>query len=297
MIIDIRKENLLSRMSLPGSALQLALFRILLGAQIFYSSNSELFNLLKVVKGTTETETLFPEFIDRFIAANSLPYLTLTVQVLSIFLILGLFTRYILPLLFLSFLLLFSFWYHKFNAPIPWLYIWFPLLILCFSPSADALSVDSLFKITKPEKIKLYIYRWPIELIVGWFAYIYFAAGIAKILPFSKGFGWLDGGTSQGIIHDRFVDSVLYFVFGKPFFDYTQHAWLFAFLSIFALAIELVTIVLFFTNRFNKIIIFLVLAMHLFLFLTGVPGFGQLAFILSICLLPQRVFNNKAVAK
>jgi hypothetical protein len=289
---DISKENILARTSLPGSPLQLALFRIALGLQIFYSSSSELINLLLVVKGTTETKTIFPTFMDNIIAA-SVPSLTLVVQILSLFLIVGLFTRYILPFLFAGFLMLFSFWYSKFNAPIPWLYIWFPLLLLCFARCADTLSLDSFWGWTKSEKVKTNVYRWPVELNVGWFAYIYVAAGISKILPLTKGVSWLNGATSQNIIHDRFLDSVLYYVFGKPFFDYTEHSWLFASLSVFSLLIELICIVLYFTNRFNHVIIFLIISMHFFLYLTGVPGFMQLALILSICLLPPELFNKK----
>ena len=47
-----------------------------------------------------------------------------------------------------------------------------------------------------------------------------------------KGINWLDGGKSQQIIYDWFLDSVLCFVFEEPFFDYTSNSWIFAALSI-----------------------------------------------------------------
>lgn len=293
MNIDISRENILSRMQMPGSAIQLAVFRIALGLQIFYSASSQLINLLQVVKGTSRTKTIFPAFLDSLNASIAFPYLAITVQVLSVFLIVGLFTRYILPFLFIAFLMLFGFWYSKFNAPVPWLYIWFPLLILCFARCSDKLSVDSWLGRTKYEAGNTTVYRWPIEVVAGWFAYIYVAAGIAKILPFTKGVGWLNGATSQGIIYDRFLDSILFFVFGKPFFDYTSHVWVFTALSVFSLAIELACITIYFTDRLNKVIIFLVISMHFFLYLTGVPAFMQTALILSICLLSQSVFDKK----
>ena len=280
-------------MSLPGSATHLAVFRIALGLQIFYSSNSKLLELLQTVNGTRGTSTIFPVFIDNFVQAISFPYLTYIVIVLSVFLILGLFTRYILPILFISFLLLFGFWYSKFNAPVPWLYVWFPLLLLCFTRCADKWSLDKAFGFAREEIKNTQIYRWPIEVVTGWFAYIYVAAGIAKIIPFYKGLYWLDGATSQKIIHDRFLDSIWFYVFKKPLFDYTEHAWVFALLSIGSLLIELFCIVLFFTNRFNYLVISLVLIMHLFLYVTGVPGFMQLALVLGICLLPPKLFNLK----
>jgi hypothetical protein len=295
MPINWSKENIIARMSLPGSALQLAVFRIALGLQVFYSSSSELFALLQTVEGTKGTKTIFPALMDDWIAANAYPYMTIALQVLSALLVLGLFTRYILPVITTVFILAFGFWYSKFNAPVPWLYIWFPLLILSFTRCADRLSLDALFGFTKEEKDKTSVYRWPVEVVTAWYAYIYVAAGIAKILPFTKGLIWLDGATSQKIIYDRYLDSFLHYVVGKPLFDYTQYAWLFGVLSIGSLLIELACIVLFFTNRYNNWIIFLVGSMHLFLYLTGVPGFMQLALVLSICLLSPTLFERKTV--
>lgn len=219
--------------------------------------------------------------------------MTTALQVLSVFLVLGLFTRYILPVLTTVFILAFGFWYMKFNAPIPWLYVWFPLVILCFTRCADRLSLDARLGFTKEEHQKTNIYRWPIEVVTAWFAYIYVAAGIAKLLPFSKGIAWLDGATSQKIIYDRYLDSFLHYVVGRPLFDYTQYTWLFAALSIGSLLIELACIILFFTNRYNNWIIFLIGSMHLFLYLTGVPGFMQVALVLSICLLSPRWFERR----
>lgn len=293
--INFSKENILARMSLPGSAIQLAVFRIALGLQVFYSSSSELFALLQTVDGTKGTKTIFPAAMDEWIAAMAYPYMTVAMQVLSILLVLGLFTRFVLPVLATLFILAFGFWYTKFNAPIPWLYVWFPLLILCFTRCSDRLSLDAQFGFTKEEQSKTSVYRWPIEVVTGWYAYIYVAAGLAKILPFNKGLYWLDGATSQKIIYDRYLDSFFHFVVGKPFFDYTQHAWVFGVLSISSLLIELTCIILFFTNRYNNWIIFLIGSMHLFLYLTGVPGFMQLALVLSLCLLSTSLFQKKSV--
>lgn len=292
MKIDYMKENIISRMQLPGSALQLALFRIALGLQILYSSSSKLLNLLGVVEGTKETKTIFPQFIGTIVENMAFPYLQVGVQVLSIFLIFGLFTRVILPFLFIAFLLLFGFWYTHFNAPVPWLYIWFPLLIMCFSRSADTLSLDKYFR-TSSSNIKLSSnsYRWPVEVISGWFAYIYFAAGIAKVFPISKGLNWLNGGTSQEIIYDRFLDSLTYYLFGTPFFDYSSNHFVFGLLSLSSLIIELLFVLIFFTNRFNYLLIFLIMSMHFFLYLTGVPGFMQIALMLSICLINPKFYK------
>jgi len=284
-------DNILRRIELSGSPLQLAIIRVLIGMQILYSSSSELFNLLQVVEGTTYTMTIFPSFIDQGIADIAVPYLQISTQVLAFLLVLGLFTRYILPLLFVSFLLLFSFWYSQFDAPVPWLYLWFPLLIMCFSRVSDSLSLDSYFGLNNlPVSQPINTYRWPIEVFSAWFVYIYFAAGIAKIFPLTKGLYWLTGSTSHKIIYDRFLDSLLYFTYGVPFFDYSISNWVFTSLSLGALFLELVCIIIIFTSRYNILILCLLLCMHFFLYLTGVPGFMQLAIILGIALLPPKWF-------
>jgi len=293
MSINLDKENIISRMEQPGSVHQLALLRILLGLHIFYKSGSQLLHLLKQLEGPAETKNIFPDFINQGIDTIAVPYLQPITQVLSIFLILGFLTRYILPVLFFSYMLLFSFWYSRYNAPIPWLYIWFPLLILNFTKCSDALSLDKLFRIIKPlPDPTASTYRWPIEMAAGWFAYIYFASGLAKLLPVFKVWLWMDGGTSQDIIYHRFLDSMYFYLFHRPLFDYTLHHWLFSLLSICALLIELFCILIVFTRRYNGLILFLVLSMHVFLYLVGVMGFLQPALILSIVLIRPSFFTS-----
>lgn len=286
-------DHILKRLELPGSAIQLALLRIFLGIQIFYAASSKLFDLLQHVTGSRGTKTVFPAFFDDLIAAIAVPYLVIATQVLAILLIVGLFTRYILPILFISFLLLFSYSFKGFNAPVQWIYIWFPLLILCFSRSSDQLSLDRFLGLLKiPERIKINEYRWPIELCVGWFAYIYFAAGIAKVVPVAKGIGWIGGGTSQSIIYYRFLDSPFYYIFGQPFFDYSTNQWIFGALSAGALLLELFCVVLFLTGKYHLLVLCLITSMHFFLYMTGVAGFMQTALILGIALIAPHYFPD-----
>jgi hypothetical protein len=286
------KDNILVRTSLPGSSRQLALIRILIGLQIVYSASSHLLPLLKVVDGTKGTKTIFPDFLLALIADLAVPYLQWTVVILAAFLTIGLLTRYILPFLFVSFILLFGYWYSKFDAPVPWLYLWFPLLILCFSDSSASWSIDRLLVKNKNSEVSLSNYRWPIEIFSAWFAYIYFAAGLAKIFPLYKGLNWLSGGTSQLIIYERYLDSALHYLLGYPFFDYSRNYWVFSTLSLGSLLIELSCVLILFTRKFNYIILFLVLSMHFFLYLTGVPGFMQLSLILGIALINPKVFEK-----
>lgn len=293
--VDLKKENILNRMSLAGSAHQLALLRILLGLQVLYSSSSRVFDLLLVLPGDGK-ETIFPKVMDKWIAGNVSLLVPIT-QVLAILLMVGLATRYVALALSVTSLLLFGFLYAKFDAPIPWLYFWFPLILLSFSRCADVWSIDKILRLANRTQSKASDYRWSVELTAGWYAYIYFAAGIAKVLPITKGIMWLDGATSQNIIYERFLDSYLYHVFGQPLFDYTENVWVFAVLSIGALIIELICVLIYFTNRFNAVVIVSVLLMHLFLFLAGVPGFMQIALLLSVSLIDPSVFMRFAKNK
>lgn len=296
MRIDIASENLMARLNLPGSAIQLSCFRIAIGGFIFYVANSKLFEFLKVVGTPVGTHTIFPNWFDTAIANIAVPELQIATQVFSLGLMVGLLTRIIAPILFVLVLLLFSFWYRHFDAPVPWLYLWFPLLLLCFSRCADCLSVDSVFRSRKLDGNRSrQAYRWPVELMSGWFVYIYFAAGLAKIIPLHNLQSWMQGGTSQQIIYYRFLDSQFYYIFGRPFFDYTQHAWVFGVLSTAAVVLELATIVIVFTARYNVVILGLVLCMHIFLHAAGVCGFLGSAVLLGLCLLPPKWFAIKEI--
>lgn len=290
---NFREENILARMEQPGSVHQLAVFRILLGLQIFYSSSGWIFQFLQQVPDTANNKNIFPSFINQWVDVLAIPYLQLITQVLSVFLVLGLFTRYVLPVLFVSFFLLFSYYYSRHNAPHPWIYIWFPLLVLCFTKSNSALSLDRWLGLVKAKlNPTAKDYRWPMELVAAWLAYIYVAAGVAKLIPFYRGWHWLDGGASQDMMYHRFLNSFYFYIFKRPLFDYTQYHWLFAALSVASLLIELSCIMIFFTHRFNRTIIILLFVMHLFLYFTGVLGFMQLALLLSVPLVSPAFFSG-----
>lgn len=293
MKINLRNEFILSRMELPGSAHQLALFRIFLGIQVFYSSSNRVFQLSAYLRIPAGTQNIFPHFLNQLIDTIAVPYLQVITQALSILLVLGLLTRYLLPLLSISFLFLFSYFYVGHNAPIPWLYLWFPLMLLNFTRCSDALSMDAYFKLQPPlVDFRSKDYRWPMEVIAGWISYIYVAAGIAKLLPIYKGWNWLKGGTSQDIMYNRYLDSMYYYLFEKPLFDYTEYHWVFTILSITSVVVELACIVILFTDRYNALIFAMLLGMHLFLYLAGVMGFVQLMLVLSISLIHPSFFNR-----
>lgn len=286
------KSNIINRFAWEGSPYHLAFFRMAISLHVVYACSVNTFDFF-VFLGESQKGmlTIWPSSLDELIAEKlimPLRYIAIASGVLMFF---GLFTKWATRILAIAFLFLFGFYYQSANAPVHWLYFWFPLLYLGFARTADVWSIDALIK-----KQKLAIsrseYRWPIELGVAWFVYIYFAAGIAKIFPLNKGMGWLSGGTSQNIIFNRFLDSPWYFILGKPFFDYSQHGWVFGLLSVLALALEMFTIVLLFTNRFHIIVWGLLYVMHLFLYMAGVASFSQMALVLGIVLINPSFFNK-----
>lgn len=285
-------SHILVRMSLPGSALMLGIFRVMLGGCVFYFSSSAVFDFFDHVPSATRAKSIFPKWVELKTHALAMPYLQFSTQILSVAFMLGFFTRVIAPLLFGSFIFLFLSHYLRFDAPVPWLYLWFPLLVMCFCRCSDRCSIDAWFKKSEPANRDLSLYRWPMELMVAWFAYIYVAAGVAKIIPFHKVLAWSDGGTSHHIIYHRFLDSWLFYFFDKPLFDYTGYSWLFALLSIGALLLEMAVIVVLFTNKYHLHILVCILSMHVFLAMVGVTGFFVTACVLGFCLLPQSWFKT-----
>jgi len=288
-----KKENILIRLEQPGSVHQLAIFRILLGLEIVYVSGSHFFQYLLLVPDVAYNKDIFPGFINQWVDTIAIPYLRPITLILGVLLTAGFLTRYLLPLLSISFFLLFSFYYSRHNAPHPWLYIWFPLLLLNFSRCSDALSLDKSLGLVKPlSDAASPVYRWPIELIAGWMVYIYVAAGVSKLLPLYNLWHWLHGGTSQEMLYHRFLHSNYFYLFNRPLFDYTHHTWAFAVLSIASVCIELFCIMILFTRRYNLIIFYLIMGMHFILYLTGVLGFMQLALVLSVSLINPLYFER-----
>ncbi|WP_139958091.1 hypothetical protein [Flavicella sediminum] len=283
--------NFFNRMNLPSNPCQLAVFRILLGFYIIYAVTGSVFDLLLVIDRPLGVHVLMPKAVQNFIADYCILGLRISTVLFAFLLSLGLFTKYVTKILTVSFLLLFSFFYKHTDVPIHWLYCWFPLVVLSFSKPSDVLSLDSLIHKRSVENSTKY--TWPRELILAWFVYIYFFAGISKILPLRKFLIWVNGETSRAIIYNRYLESPFHFIFGKPFFDYSEPSIIFLALSVFAVLLELSTVVMLFTRKYTVIVVTSLVLMHLFLYMCGVAGFMQTAFLLGICFLPNKWFDFK----
>lgn len=282
------------RVQEPGSAVHLGVFRAVLALQVFYASSSKAFEYWQYIGEFMNTRTWLPSAAEDFIAQHLVGPLQLTTQVSAIFVALGLATRIALPICAVAFLLLFSYSYRCFNAPVQWLYLWFPLLVLCLSKCADRFSLDSLIRKHPLSRTQTGYYQWPLEMVIAWFVYIYVAAGIAKVVPLSMFVPWLEGGTSKGIMYARFLDSPLYFIFGQPLLNYASEYWIFAALTAGSVVVELSALLLLFGRVFYLPVVSAIIIMHWFLYFTGVAGFAQTAIVLAVAFLPNRWFQKNA---
>lgn len=294
-------NNILERISSPGSPTQLAIFRILLGVYIFYISRSRLFDYVHYVyHGRTIKKTVLPQWLDAF-TFNYVVEFGYIVTVLAVLFFIGFAYRIVSVLLAVSFLLLYNGVYLAQGTHTQWPYLWFMLLVMMFAPAADCLSADSLlFKSARKRIVNLVNYRWPLELVVLWLSVLYFWAGMAKMLPIWNGWLWLQGGTLKFIIYDRFLYSPAYYIFGKPLFNYAEnHQWVFSLLAIASVAIELSGIFLLFTRRFNGLFVVAIILLHGSIYLIGVGDFLLVSLLCCFSLLhPNRFYNiDKSLLK
>lgn len=176
-----------------------------------------------------------------------------------------------------------------------WPYLWLPLVVLAISRCGDKLSMDAWLYGRRKKEIRNYqsnAYRWPIEVLIAFFASIYFCAGYAKLVPISNGWNWLSGVPIQWLVSTRFFDSPTYWILGKPMFDYTI-LWPFTLLSISAIIVELSAGLIWFTRKAYIPCLLIILSLHLGIYLlAGMPGFFQTYFIFCFVFIPTRFFSR-----
>jgi hypothetical protein len=292
-------SHIIKRLYLPGSARQLAVIRIAIGLQIYLATSSMIFPLLHTTQFCRSFKTYVPNIIGQWVAEGGYAYLVTTNQVLACLLITGLCTKFILPALLLAFLVLYSFYYSCLGYPCQWVYLWFPLLILGLSRCNDVWSIDAFILKRRAKTPHLPFkendtthYRWPIELLIVWFVYIYFAAGLAKLFPISNGLLWLEGGQIKDIMVTRFLESPLHYIFNEPLFNYAEEYWFYRISAFLGLFTELFVISTLFSTRFYIPVLFLVFGMHVFLFMIGIAGFIQTCIILALAFIPAHIFGD-----
>jgi MFS family permease len=290
------QETILHRLHHPGSARHLALVRILVGiylAILFRSQSIDYLMQLTDPNGYTYLSYLFPKILMN----PQLIDVLRTVGLIScVFVAIGLLTRSAVTVLAICFLLVQHYYYRHTGYHDDWLYFNFLLLVLCFSRCADAWSIDSwlrrrLARSPGEAHANPQEYRWPVEVMQTWFCSLYVLAAVAKMFPLENGIKWLGGGTTQQLVLSRMYDSPLYWIFGRPLFDYTQ-LWPFMLIAIGAVVIEAAVVFPLFTRRYNAGILLLIFALHFGIYVVGVPGFLHIAAVCSVLFIPPEWFPD-----
>lgn len=272
--------NIIERLKFKGSAKKLALFRILFGSIILFTSLETTFEYIYEMGDLGRTVTFFPKFIDNF-TVDYLLELNVIVIFGSIFFILGIFYKYSAPLFMVAYILMYNGAYTAQFIHNYWPYFWFSLVIMSFAPASDKFSLDSLLKINKKKQSTL-SYRWPIESIKIWFGIVYLWAGFAKITPLHNAYTWVQGGTIKDIFIERFQISPIYYIFEQPVFNYVEdYQWIYLFLGVSTVILELSGIILILTSKFDKYIIPSLIIFHFTITLSGI---GPALFIASLTL-------------
>lgn len=146
-----------------------------------------------------------------------------------------------------------------------WPLFWFYILALSLNP----LGIQHFAKLPDPDRSKNN--RFTLRVLVVWYVIFYFGAGVAKIAPFDKGIMWLQGYTIQHLIVSRVHDSPIFWMLGKPLFDYSI-SWPFQFGAAMGVFLELSAIGMLLFRNYYKLMVPLILSFHFMLFMFGVPS-------------------------
>jgi hypothetical protein len=277
-----------ARLQRPGSPLHLAFVRVVFALHALSVLTSPALPLSRRLtdRPLSLTHTLVPASIERWLVARDHLDLVIAVGVIAaLCVVIGLLTRVTLWLLFAAFVLTQNYFFRHSLFHDDWLYVDFYLLVLCVSPCADRLAVDRLLRPT-PARARN-AYRWPVEVMVAWFALVYVSAAVAKLLPLPRGLWWLSGGSLQHFAVRFLFDSPIYWVLGRPLFDYSLR-WPFCIGATACVLVELSAILLLLTRRFDRPVVLAIIAMHVVIALIGVPGFVQIALVSSVLFLRPR---------
>ena len=270
------------RLSRPGSALHLALVRIAFALHALAVLTSPALPLIRRVtdRPLLLTHTMVPPGIERWLVAGDHLDLVIAVGVTAaVCVAVGAATRLMLWLLLAAFVLTQNYFFRHSLFHDDWLYFDFYLLVLCVSPCADRLAIDRLLRPAPPRAPNAH--RWPVELMIGWFALVYVGAAVAKLTPLAKGVVWLSGGSLQHFAGHFLLDSPIYWVLKRPLFDFSLR-WPFCIGSIVCVVVELSAILLVVTRRWDAWVVSAIVAMHLVIALLGIPGFVQIALVSAV---------------
>lgn len=275
-----------ARCRLPGSALHLALIRVVFATHALTVLSSASLPLIRRLadEPLLSTHTMLPPLLEQLVIRH-LDIVVAAGVIAALLVIVGLATRIASWVLLAVFLSTQNYFFRFSLFHDDWLYFNFYLLVLCLSRSADRLALDALIRprpAAAPQQ-----YRWPVEVMIGWFSLVYISAGIAKLMPLRKGVLWLAGGSLQHFAVHFCFDSPIYWFLGHPLFDYSTR-WPFCVGAVATVLIELSAGLLLVTRAFDAWIVGAIILLHVGVALLGIPGFVQIAILSSLLFLRPR---------
>jgi hypothetical protein len=295
--VSPRHLGFAARIRQPGSPRHLAVIRIVFAAHLATVFASPAIPLLREIGGNPHwmTATWFPAPLEAWCAENAVTLAHVGLAA-SLLMLVGLLTRPATIVVTACFLATQHYWYRSTVFHDDWLYFTFFLLVMCFARTADAWSVDaSLRPRPAPDPTA---WRWPVEVMIAWFALLYVAAGVAKLFPLSKGVVWLTGTSARELAVEFVQDSPVHWLTGSSLFDYRE-LWPFGLASVGTVCVELSAITLVLTHRWRVPVLVAIVAMHLSIWSLGIPGFVQIALVSSVLFFPPEAFagfQGQAVA-
>jgi hypothetical protein len=281
-----------------GSGLQLAALRIVLGVHLLTVFGSPVLALRAAIGAHPHpmTSSAIPAALEALVPPQAMPLIAGAGTLAACAMIAGLFTRPAILLALVAFLITQNYWFRSTVFHDDWLYLVFPLLTLACSDCADRLALDARLR-KRPAKrgAERQAYRWPLELIVGWFAFVYVAAGVAKLFPLRKGVLWLSGRSVQQFAVEFLPDSPIFWLSGHSLFDY-RLLWPFCIASWLTLLVEFSAGAMLFLPRARWLFWLALLGMHAGIWCMGIPGFVQLSLVFAVAMLPVELFRDAAAA-
>ncbi|MEY4508304.1 MAG: Vitamin K-dependent gamma-carboxylase [Pseudomonadota bacterium] len=282
-------SHILARLHTPGSPRQLALVRIAVCVHVASVLMSPALDAIFVVPAHVMpwAESALPLGIEK-LATKHVGLIAKIGFVAALFGAFGLLSRLALAITGLSFFLTQDVWFRMSLFHDDWLYFNAYLLILACSPSADAWSLDRVRKRARgePPARGNAAHRLATELMVLWFSGVYVAAGVAKLFPLVKVWGWLSGARAQAFAIDFLLDSPIYWMTHAPAFDYPSTRWPFALGAWYTILTELGAASLVLTTRYRWLVLPAIVGLHLSVLLFGIPGFVQTACIAMTVFVP-----------
>ncbi|MEZ4437188.1 MAG: HTTM domain-containing protein [bacterium] len=283
-----------ARLREPGSPAHAALLRVALGLHLLAVLQSPAIDLLVDIRPELHPQARVIGGATAFAALS--PALVATLRdvglVAAALFVLGLGGRLTTLVLLGSFTVTQYFWFGATLFHDDWIYFTFPLLAFLCLTHPTAFSLDARLRRrpsdpdTERREARLLIEAW-----VFWIGFVYLAAGIAKLFPLTKGIDWLSGIAAQHFALEFVRQSPAIALFGEPVIPLDAR-WIFALGAIATVIVELGAAALWFTRRAYLPVATAIFAMHLGIWLTGIPAFIGMFSVLALSLLPRHAFTR-----